>query len=132
MEFVEGVNLRQALRARTFYAEAGAGRSCRRSVKHFSFAHDHGIVHRDIKPENLLLDRKWAPEDCRFRHREDGRRPTRWPEKEKPAGTPNYIAPEQAANPLQADHRADIYSLGVVLYEMLTGEVPESTIGSTI
>ena len=91
------------------------------------FAHDEGIVHRDIKPENVMLDKKGRvkiadfglakilgrePEDLRLTGAKDV------------MGTPHYMAPEQIEHPQEVDHRADIYSLGVVFYEMLTGELP--------
>src|ERR1019366_1142664 len=91
------------------------------------FAHDEGIVHRDIKPENILLDKRGRvkiadfglakilgqePKDFRLTGARDI------------MGTPHYMAPEQVEKPQTVDHRADIYSLGVVFYEMLTGELP--------
>jgi eukaryotic-like serine/threonine-protein kinase len=91
------------------------------------FAHDEGVVHRDIKPENILVDRRGRVRIADFglarlmtRSREEwtltGTRQV--------MGTPHYMAPEQIEHPQEVDHRADIYSLGVVIYEMLTGELP--------
>jgi hypothetical protein len=103
------------------------------------FAHDEGIVHRDIKPENILLDKKGRVKIADFglarllSGRESapassaGDAPVsleRLTCTGQVMGTPHYIAPEQVERPLSVDHRADIYSLGVVFYEMLTGELP--------
>ena len=96
------------------------------------FAHDEGIVHRDIKPENVLLDKKGRVKIADFGlakilgnvdpPEEIVRGVTG--AKEHVMGTPHYMAPEQIEHPQEVDHRADIYSLGVVFYEMLTGELP--------
>ena len=126
MEYVEGLNLRQL--------EQAGKLSPREALKiipqicdALQFAHDEGIVHRDIKPENVMLDKKGRvkitdfglakilglePEDLRLTGAKDV------------MGTPHYMAPEQVEHPQEVDHRADIYSLGVVFYEMLTGELP--------
>ena len=124
MEFVDGVNLRQAMKAGQFTPEQALA-VVPPVCEALQFAHEHGIVHRDIKPENLLLDKAWPCEDRRLRHREDPRATTRASvfAESQPAGTPRYMAPEQKEH-RRTDHRADIYSLGVVLYEMLTGELP--------
>jgi hypothetical protein len=90
------------------------------------YAHDQGVVHRDIKPENILIDRHGSIKIADFGlaklvGRQAGRRLT---QTEQIMGTPNYMAPEQIENPGEVDHRADIYALGVVFYELLTGELP--------
>ncbi len=124
MEFVDGVNLRQAMKAGRFTPEQALA-IVPPVCEALQYAHEHGIVHRDIKPENLLLDKEGRVKIADFGiakmlHLEGvevGLTDS------QPAGTPQYMAPEQKAH-RRTDHRADIYSLGVVLYELLTGELP--------
>ena len=137
MEFVDGVNLRQLL--------AGGRISPREALAivpeicdALQFAHDHGIVHRDIKPENILLDRRGRVKVADFGLAKligvksesgngggAGSQPSiSQTEAGKIMGTPSYMAPEQTEHPNEVDHRADIYALGVVFYQMLTGELP--------
>jgi len=136
MEFVDGVTLRQLLHAgRVAPREALA--IVPQICDALQFAHDQGIVHRDIKPENILLDRRGRVKVADFGLAKlvgggdepagGGPRAAGSPaltESGNILGTPRYMAPEQAAHPLEVDHRADIYSLGVVFYQMLTGELP--------
>jgi hypothetical protein len=91
------------------------------------FAHDHGIVHRDIKPENILIDKQGRVKIADFglaKILNQGTADAGLTGTNHVMGTMNYMAPEQFERPLEVDHRADIYSLGVVIYEMLTGELP--------
>ena len=84
------------------------------------------MVHRDIKPENILLDRSGAPRivDFGLALLTGPATETRLTQHARVLGTPHYMAPEQIKHPSEVDHRADIYTLGVVFYEMLTGELP--------
>ena len=121
MEFVDGVNLRDLLsngKLDPKQALAIVPPIC----DALQYAHDKGIVHRDIKPENLLLDRAGRIKIADF-----GIAALVGAEGES-AGTPPYMAPEQQGAPREVDHRADIYALGVVLYEMLTGERPANQV----
>ena len=126
MEFVEGANLRQLLsegRLRPEQALAVVPQVC----EALQYAHDHGIVHRDIKPENILIDASGRVKIADFGLAKILQRGTGGPALTAEGtrmGTPHYMAPEQTERPALVDHRADIYSLGVVLYEMLTGELP--------
>src|SRR4029079_6674739 len=88
---------------------------------------NEGILHRDIKPENILLDSKGRIKIADFGIAKLlGEAPAGPPLTHSGGslGTPHYMAPEQIERPTAVDHRADIYSLGVVFYEMLTGELP--------
>ena len=150
MEFVDGVNLRQAMQVDRF-TPAQALAVVPRICEALQFAHNEGILHRDIKPENILLDSKRRVKIADFGiaklvvtgrcgvgspppkagasgdgvaggvHRTGDAALT---ETGKVLGTPHYMAPEQLEHPQDVDQRADIYSLGVVFYEMLTGELP--------
>jgi serine/threonine protein kinase/tetratricopeptide (TPR) repeat protein len=140
MEFVDGVNLRQLLHAGRI-APREALAIVPQICDALQFAHDQGIVHRDIKPENILLDRRGRVKVADFGLAKlvgtDALvvPPLGGPDRLKPGlqtltdagkvvGTPNYMAPEQREHPNEVDHRADIYALGVVFYQMLTGELP--------
>jgi tRNA A-37 threonylcarbamoyl transferase component Bud32 len=125
MEYVDGVNLRQAKRAGTL-TPAVALAVVPQICDALQFAHDAGIVHRDIKPENVLLDSKGRVKIADFGLAKLTDRPDRshLTGTHQAMGTPHYMAPEQWERPLEVDHRADIYSLGVVFYELLTGELP--------
>jgi serine/threonine protein kinase len=149
MEYVDGVNLRQAMQAGRFTAEQALA-IVPMICEALQYAHDEGVLHRDIKPENILLDIKGRvklvdfgiakladPEAHALASANDsaGSASTS-PAPEDSAltqsgsalGTPSYMAPEQRSNPSAVDQQADIYSLGVVFYEMLTGELPTGNI----
>jgi tetratricopeptide (TPR) repeat protein len=140
MEFVDGVNLRQLLHTGRI-APREALAIVPQICDALQYAHDQGIVHRDIKPENILLDRRGRVKVADFGLAKlVGAEtfevtPSGGPDRLKPVlqtltaagkvmGTPNYMAPEQREHPDAVDHRADIYALGVVFYQMLTGELP--------
>jgi predicted Ser/Thr protein kinase len=123
MEYVDGLNLRQLLNA-----ERMAPREALAIVPQIcdalQYAHDQGIVHRDIKPENILLNRRGQVKIADFGLAKLVGVDSTTGATERVVGTPQYMAPEQIERPAEVDHRADIYSLGVVFYQMLTGELP--------
>ncbi len=145
MEYVDGLNLRHLLRnGRIEPREALA--IVPQICDALQYAHDHGIVHRDIKPENILLDRlgKVKVADFGLAKIMDSSEAIPSGSNEAPIGdchssivtpqssignailgTPKYMSPEQIEAPGTVDHRADIYALGVVFYQMLTGEMPD-------
>jgi hypothetical protein len=126
MEYVDGVNLRRML-AEGKLAPAEALAIVPQICEALQYAHDEGVVHRDIKPENLLLDKRGRVKIADFglaRLVGPSRPDFTLTGTQQVMGTPHYMAPEQMERPQAVDHRADIYSLGVVFYEMLTGELP--------
>jgi serine/threonine protein kinase len=124
MEFVDGPNLRQVEQAGRL-SPREALEIIPQICTALQFAHDEGIVHRDIKPENVLLDKKGRVKIADFGLAKIlGQVDFRLTGVRDVMGTPHYMAPEQVEKPQEVDHRADIYSLGVVFYEMLTGELP--------
>jgi TM2 domain-containing membrane protein YozV/predicted Ser/Thr protein kinase len=126
MEFIDGTNLREVERSRCLTPEQAVA-IVPQICEALQFAHNEGIVHRDIKPENLLLDKKGRLKitDFGIAKMVGVSASTQSLTGAKDVvGTPLYMAPGQIEKPLTVDHRADIYSLGVVFYEMLTGELP--------
>jgi|GEM_PF-6767987 len=126
MEYVDGVNLRQAMRAGRF-TPAQALSVVPGICDALQAAHAQGIWHRDIKPENILLDARGGVKIADFgiaRLVGDPQRDFTITVTGAALGSAAYMAPEQHEKPHDVDHRADIYSLGVVIYEMLTGELP--------
>jgi predicted Ser/Thr protein kinase len=136
MEFVDGANLRSAIQTGKL-GSAEALAIVPQICEALQFAHDEGVVHRDIKPENILIDKRGRVKIADFGLAKIVGEGSRLGDRDSPAqpdysltgthqvmGTMHYMAPEQIEKPLTVDHRADIYSLGVVFYEMLTGELP--------
>lgn len=126
MEFVDGVTLRQAIAARSLTPEKAMA-IVPQICEALAYAHQLGVVHRDIKPENILLDRQGHVKIADFGLAKlAGGEAPEWSltGSRQVMGTPHYMAPEQFESPRSVDHRADIYALGVVFYEMLTGELP--------
>jgi serine/threonine protein kinase len=141
MEFLEGESLAGVIDREGALPPPRAVSITRQVASALGAAHDKGIIHRDVKPENIFIVRRGdkdfvkvvdfgiskamkpaEPED------EDGtRRPGSSPRLTQTGmvlGTPLYMSPEQARGEDDLDHRIDIYALGIILYEMLTGEVP--------
>ena len=135
MEYVEGANLRSAIQsARLSPVEALA--IVPQICEALQYAHDESVVHRDIKPENILIDNRGRVKIADFGlakiigaagagdRAATVARDFTLTGTHQVMGTMHYIAPEQIEKPQTVDHRADIYSLGVVFYEMLTGGLP--------
>ena len=126
MPFIEGETMRHRLSRSGAFPIGDATRTARDVALALDHCHSHGVVHRDVKPENILLSPQgavlldfghaWAPAITRSADSHDA--------KKYIVGTPNYVSPEQVSGRRMADSRSDIYSLGCVLLEMLTGELP--------
>jgi serine/threonine protein kinase len=126
MEYVDGQNLRDHMQAGPLSAEAALA-TVTQLCDALQYAHDEGMVHRDIKPENILIDRKGRVKVADFGLAKlVGLTPAylTLTGAHEMMGTLLYMAPEQMTRAHSVDHRADLYSLGVILYEMLTGELP--------
>jgi serine/threonine protein kinase/DUF4097 and DUF4098 domain-containing protein YvlB len=126
MEFVDGVNLRQVLGQKKLAPEE-ALRIVPQLCEALEYAHSKGIIHRDIKPENILMSRSGQVKIADFglaRIVKGETATDNITQTNMVLGTLDYMAPEQRTNPKGVDHRADIYSMGVVIYEMLTGDLP--------
>ena len=124
-EFVDGVSLEQLIKRERYLSNEAAALIFYEVCKALQHAHEKGVVHRDMKPGNILISNQGevklvdfgiatSLEDSEEGLTRDG----------MTLGTPSYIPPEQIDNAKSVDRRADIYSLGVVLYEMLTGKTP--------
>jgi serine/threonine-protein kinase len=126
MPFVEGESLRDRLNREKQLSVDDAVRLVREAAAALDYAHRHGVIHRDIKPENILIhDGQALVADFGIAlavSRSDGG--TRMTETGLSLGTPHYMSPEQAMGERTIDARTDIYALGCVLYELLTGEPP--------
>lgn len=128
MEYVDGTDLGQLIKAKGL-KPAQALAIVPQICDALQYAHDQGITHRDIKPANLLLDQRGVVKVADFGLAKmvgsaADALMTGLTQTGTAMGTPHYMAPEQWERPNDVDHRADIYALGVVFYEMLTGERP--------
>jgi predicted Ser/Thr protein kinase len=124
MELVDGKSLRELMDGGGIRADEALA-IVPQICAALQYAHDQGVVHRDIKPANVLVDRTGRVRIADFGLAKlvEGEDVT-LTRAGQVMGTLHYMAPEQYKTPDHVDHRADIYSLGVVFYEMLTGEVP--------
>jgi len=124
MEFVEGKSLRQILQEEGKLPPARAIAIARQICEAIAYLHEQGVVHRDLKPENIVLTPSGSIKilDFGIALDQSARRLT-WYKLSATVGTPDYIAPEQVAGK-RGDARTDVYAVGTILYEMLTGHLP--------
>jgi len=125
MPFVEGESLRDRLEREKQLPVADAVRIAAEVADALDYAHRHGVIHRDIKPENILLhDGRAQVADFGIALAASKAGGTRMTETGMSLGTPHYMSPEQAMGEREITAASDVYALGCVLYEMLTGEPP--------
>ena len=125
MEFVDGPNLRQLI-GESPLSNADVIRIVTDICRAVQYAHDRGILHRDIKPENILIDSDGHAKIADFGiATPDHVEHSSLESDSHVPGTPAYLAPEQLRTPHNIDHRADLYALGIVVYEMLFGKLPQ-------
>ncbi len=131
MEFIDGTDLQQIMKSEGHLSPKRAAALISQVCDALEFAHEHGIVHRDIKPSNIMVDKRGQVKVADFGlaktlHADDAES-IHMTMTGAVMGTRAYMAPEQALG-RRVDHRADIYSLGAMFYEMLTGEPPHGAI----
>lgn len=125
MELIDGVSLADILKSRQErrLSVSEAIPILQDLLSALNYAHKHGVIHRDVKPSNVLIDKKGRSYLIDFGIAlaigEDRRTRTG-----QTIGTPHYMSPEQIVSPREIDHRSDVYSVGCVFYEMLTGRPP--------
>lgn len=124
MEYIEGPSLDQKISQEGILPEKEALSILKNTLKGLNYAHSHGVTHRDVKPSNILIgkDGKAMITDFGIALVANAERISKT--SFGAPGTACYMSPEQISNPKNLDHRTDVYSMGIVLYEMLTGQVP--------
>jgi tRNA A-37 threonylcarbamoyl transferase component Bud32 len=131
MEFLQGESLADKLKRERFFPPARALQVAAQVADALAASHSHGIIHRDLKPENIFLISRGSQADfvkvldfglAKLTQGEE--KVTHKTRTGSVMGTPYYMSPEQCEGKASIDHRADLYSLGVILFEMLTGRVP--------
>ncbi|MEZ5326995.1 MAG: serine/threonine-protein kinase [Verrucomicrobiales bacterium] len=126
MEYLPSGSLARHLKEGKRFETASAVELIAKACRALSMMHDCGIIHRDIKPSNILLERSGNPKLCDFglARLADASGSSRLTESGDVIGTFGYMAPEQLQAKAKIEGRADIYSLGAVLYQLLTGSIP--------
>ena len=130
MPLVDGESLRERINRERPMAFASICRILEEVARALAYAHDEGVVHRDIKPENVMFFREQAVVldfgigKALLSAASSETEVLRITQSGMSLGTPTYVAPEQARGDPSLDHRADLYALGVVAYEMITGHPP--------
>lgn len=123
MEYVDGINLKQYLKKKRVLTWKETLHFSTQIAKALSHAHSKGIIHMDIKPQNIMLPRDGTAKVADFGIAQLEDMADESEDSEEAVGSIHYISPEQARGEA-VDARSDIYSLGVVMYEMLTGKLP--------
>lgn len=127
MEFIQGISLRQFIQQKSLTQKRGL-EIVLQVASALCHLHTHGIIHRDLKPENILITETGEIKVIDFGiaqlHTESGRLTQR----KKFMGTPVYMSPEQKENPLQISFSSDIYSLGIITYELILGRLSHGVI----
>ena len=126
MEFVDGTDVHRLIQGSGRLSEDYALAVTAHVCDALAYAHSRGIVHRDIKPANVLIDQEGNVKvaDFGLAKMTDPKYDSGLTMSNVALGTPDYVAPEVLSYGMEADHRADLYAVGVMLYQMLTGEVP--------
>lgn len=125
MDFIEGTDVQRMLAAQGRFAPEDALAITAKVCEALAYAHTHGVIHRDIKPSNVMVDAEGQVKVAdfglaKFTSADCGSITT----SEMTMGSPDFMAPEAMRGHAQVDHRADLYAVGVMLYQMFTGTVP--------
>jgi serine/threonine protein kinase len=133
MEYLQGSSLAEVIHEGPRFSPDRALRICAQIADALQASHDHGVIHRDLKPENIFLVTHGDDHEfvkvldfglAKLVNPSAATTPTHNTKTGLVLGTPYYMAPEQCEGTVEIDHRADVYALGVLLFEMLTGQVP--------
>lgn len=124
MEFIEGTDVHRMIQAQGHLPAEQAMAIIMHVCDALSYAHSNGIIHRDVKPANIMVDNLGRVKVADFGLAKVAAANTGLSSSNLTMGTPDYVAPEALVMGVEVDARADVYSVGVTLYEMLTGKVP--------